>query len=1737
MRLVVNRLEKIRSHLADLRGKGVPSTAYNRTARTSAVLVPVVAVAASLIGIGVPPQPAWGATGSGLIVHTPVTTASYGQPISLSATTSCDSTAACPLTLIYRATGNPDANPPIADGPWLRVPMTLSSTRVLSGGEHQFDWTGMIDAASVTTTGVDYYLETTGTGQLATSPPSGTVASYHVSTVAPPLVHHLPPGFATVDHPLELTAGSSCSTGNCQATLYYRGSGASPNDALSGEPDWPHVTMSVTSRTALPVGGEDWEYSATVPADAVTTAGVDYLIAVSDGRTAGWWPGTTYEGYDPMDGQRLLYAHVHALEPSHIVHQPILTSAYNTDIPVMAAGTCPTTRTCRAYLSFRTAVPNTNADDGLLEDELSIAAPSNPFQTVPMTVTRSGASAASSDLISMTGTIPSRVVDTRGVDYYLTISDGDSTAYWPGTSRVDSFGGSDGFRIGFQHTHVTESPHLVTTTPPMTSAGQPYTISTTLTCATGNCSARLHYTSGLLGASPVSVYRSYTRLAMTPTGPPVATPSGTEQTLSATIPAKDVTTGGLSYFIDATDGYTTTFDPADAEHGAYLPGEALELSRNGSVDPGTLQPNELSYSVVRLAAATAGVEAQGDFARVVRVLEPPHVVPLPHVVVPKGVAWKFAATANCSYDKCPGLLFWQTANGEWNSVLAKATKQTAAAGGSQHLWSYQATVPASDTLGSQLNYYFEVSDGHISDSTPTLTAAVVEPPGGSIAGRAWYDANRDGSPSANEPIASGLSVEVRTAGLDGIPGTLDDVKVAGTKTGTDGLYKINGLAPGTYRVNAPNAPPGGAPLSTAIPVTVGLNQAVTGANLTYSVLDSDSDSVPDAVEIRLGLDPAAGADTDHDGITDKDELRTAAGTLSPGIADSDHNGTADGLDDADGDGIINATEIQAGTDPLNADTDGDGLSDSRERTLGSDPLLADTDNDGLNDRFEVAAGTSPTVGDSDNDGTPDAAEALTTTRTTAGVTVQLTGQGALDEHLRVTHLAANDVPRGPGQIGNPVDIHLDDAAQPGFQHAIVTLPYDPSQVSHPQQLRLFTLNSDLNAWVPSSPTQSVDTTTHTVSATVNHFSLYALFDEVVWSTAYDDASSTNSTAAKAVDAVLTIDSSSSMASNDPDDQRKIASDQFVDSLAANEGGGVVDFDDSASLKAALTASRAEAHNAIASIDHAYGTDLTPGIDTALTEIETHGRSDHRKVIILITDGGGPYDPGLSQRAVSDDVTIYTVGLGADNESLLQSIAADTGGWYFHLDDSSQLSNLLRNIRLSVDGQDTDGDGVPDIVETDGAFDSVTATFITSDPNNPDTDGDGITDGEEVHDAYDLSAEQPYDDDLSALLLAPTGAWIVSSNPRQTDSDADGLTDYDEVEQGTDPRSTDHDGDGLGDDAELNLGTDASNSDTDGDGYSDSYETDHGDQGFDELTYTHTQSKLDYVKDFACGATIGDFNVLFIGCDQSSVAWLAGDIASGFLAVGNIRDAISALIHLDFVGVGLNVLGILPIAGDAVDVASKVAKFILHNENRAEDALRLLKGADDATEIVAKTLKHVDPDMLARIQAKGISDTTLARLVEDGTNPALLDRTLSAVAKTDDVVTGRYPPFTNWRAGEDAISYQISDVPASESRASFQTNEVPPRWRHVDVYDDVNGAAHEVKTGRASNRQFIEDQLDKDCALLADGESSITSVTWHFLPSLTPSGRYRFGPDSRLLDAMLQRVQQCPGFSFRVYPPA
>lgn len=115
--------------------------------------------------------------------------------------------------------------------------------------------------------------------------------------------------------------------------------------------------------------------------------------------------------------------------------------------------------------------------------------------------------------------------------------------------------------------------------------------------------------------------------------------------------------------------------------------------------------------------------------------------------------------------------------------------------------------------------------------------------------------------------------------------------------------------------------------------------------------DDDGDGLANYWEDAIETDKN-NADTDGDGLTDYEEV-VLTGT-DPLLADTDENGILDKDEDSDEDGLANLEELKLGTNPLSGDTDEDGLTDWEEvHIYKTNPTVFDTDEDGASDGLEA----------------------------------------------------------------------------------------------------------------------------------------------------------------------------------------------------------------------------------------------------------------------------------------------------------------------------------------------------------------------------------------------------------------------------------------------------------------------------------------------------------------------------------------------------------------------------------------------------------------------------------------------------------------------------------------------------------------------------------------------------------------------------------------------------------------
>ena len=145
---------------------------------------------------------------------------------------------------------------------------------------------------------------------------------------------------------------------------------------------------------------------------------------------------------------------------------------------------------------------------------------------------------------------------------------------------------------------------------------------------------------------------------------------------------------------------------------------------------------------------------------------------------------------------------------------------------------------------------------------------------------------------------------------------------------------------------------------------------VTGANLSGATFAFTPISVPAAATItNVATTSTTATLTISTGANTASLVLVATnGAGSTGVFGNSANSVTILLPNADndGDGLTNAQELTAGTDPLNPDTDGDGMPDGWEVSYSLNPLDP-TDagkpskaNDGLTNLQEYLGGTDPT---------------------------------------------------------------------------------------------------------------------------------------------------------------------------------------------------------------------------------------------------------------------------------------------------------------------------------------------------------------------------------------------------------------------------------------------------------------------------------------------------------------------------------------------------------------------------------------------------------------------------------------------------------------------------------------------------------------------------------------------------------------------------------------------------------
>ena len=244
------------------------------------------------------------------------------------------------------------------------------------------------------------------------------------------------------------------------------------------------------------------------------------------------------------------------------------------------------------------------------------------------------------------------------------------------------------------------------------------------------------------------------------------------------------------------------------------------------------------------------------------------------------------------------------------------------------------------------------------DYTVLLTTQITDSTGNALASNVT-STFRTGAFSITSPRAGSALISGSTTTLTAVASNIQGITKVKFSVNDVSVGEKNG-APYSISYTVPTVAQNDQLVISAEAVVSPVN--ITAPSVHVIILlpdnDDDGDGLTNAQEIAAGSDPLI-VDTDGDGLTDYEEVMTWH--TDPTRPDTD----TDGLSDFEEVNIHH-------TDPLKADSDGDGLKDGEEvNTHHTDPREKDTDKDGLLDGWEIKYGLNPLLADTGGTGVPD----------------------------------------------------------------------------------------------------------------------------------------------------------------------------------------------------------------------------------------------------------------------------------------------------------------------------------------------------------------------------------------------------------------------------------------------------------------------------------------------------------------------------------------------------------------------------------------------------------------------------------------------------------------------------------------------------------------------------------------------------------------------------------------------
>ena len=572
--------------------------------------------------------------------------------------------------------------------------------------------------------------------------------------------------------------------------------------------------------------------------------------------------------------------------------------------------------------------------------------------------------------------------------------------------------------------------------------------------------------------------------------------------------------------------------------------------------------------------------------------------------------------------------------------------------------------------------------------------------------------------------------------------------------------------------------------------------------------DTDDDGLPDGYEVlTLGTDPLE-VDTDENGISDAEEDFDSDDLNNLGEY---INNTQPFNPDTDEDGFMDGSEVYTyGTEPLNPDTDNDGLLDGEESYDGSiysnygvyfDPLNPDTNGNGILDGNEI-------FGQSKQQKVETYDDAITE------VNVEMDTNGNLERNLTIESMYGIDAMSSNvyAIIGEPFNF----TSSTSFESATISFKVDQSKLGDTDFDNLIILwYNEENQEFEEMPTTR-DAENSTVSTTTTHFSQYMVVDSVKWYENWERSLAQLRTMwiggtsyRKCLHTIFLIDCSASMNNSDKisysieigyngvteDNYMSIINDmdnpsdveynlktygkrscnrtRIPENVIANkektDRARIITFSDDVEEDSGFSLYSSWLNKFIQKVNsNGTNANLDNAISQAFNNVVTDSVDRYR--FVVLTDRNINVTNSVLNHNWNNSELIF-VNLGnVTFGAMVDYLANATGGTTYDAISADSLAYESGEMIYTPEqyiGEDSDGDGIPDIVELYGL--KPNGEPIGTNPYSKDTDGDTIPDNIELHYAGEKLS--------SGMNMAQfVTSMYCESDPTKNDSDNDGLDD-------------------------------------------------------------------------------------------------------------------------------------------------------------------------------------------------------------------------------------------------------------------------------------------------------------------------------------------------------------------------